>query len=361
MNLLYLLIFIPISLALHYFTRVSDLWIFLTAVLSVIPLAEIIRRATDQLSRKAGSSIGGLLNVTFGNAAEMIIALFILAAGKFDVVKGQLTGSIIGNSLLGLGLAVLIGTWGKKRLTFNRDQVGQLSTMLMLVLIGLLLPAIFDFTEKSIANVENASMLDESLSLAVSVVLILLYIANLVYTLVTHEDLFSEAEQVEERFQPGSKPWPVWQSILIMLVATAATAWEAELISLSLEASAAQIGVSEFFLGVVVLAIIGNITEYVTGIFFAQRKRMTVAMSISVGGTIQVALFVAPLLVIISNFIGTPMNLVFSNPIELIAIASAAFTVEAISRDGEVTWFEGALLIGVYALMAAAFFFVTPA
>jgi Ca2+:H+ antiporter len=357
--LLYLLVFIPISLALYYLTSVSEPWIFISAVFAVVPLAEMIRRATKELAQKAGSSIGGLLNVTFGNAAEMIIALFILVEGKFDVVKGQLTGSIIGNSLLGLGLAILIGTWGKKRLTFNRDQVGQLSTMLMLVLIGLLLPAIFDFTERNIANVENASMLDENLSLAVSIVLILLYIANLVYTLITHEDLFSKAEKVDERIQPGESPWPVWRSLLIMLVSTAFTAWEAELISKSLELSAAQIGVSEFFLGVVVLAIIGNMTEYVTGIFFAQRERMTVAMSISVGGTIQVALFVAPLLVIVSNVIGTPMNLVFSNPIELVAIASAAFTIEAISRDGEVTWFEGALLIGVYVLMAAAFFFVT--
>jgi Ca2+:H+ antiporter len=217
-------------------------------------------------------------------------------------------------------------------LKFNRDQAGLLSTLLMLVLIGLLLPAIFDFTERDIVKAPNALTLDEQLSLAVSVVLILLYIGNLVYTLVTHEDLF----------------------------ATAATAVEAELVSGALESTASTIGVTTFFLGVIVLAVIGNAAEYVSAIYFARKGNMDLVMPITVGSTVQVALFIAPLLVLVSYLIGEPMNLVFNNPIELIAIVGVAFAVNAIAKDGEVTWFEGALLIGVYLLMAIAFFLVTP-
>ncbi len=372
---LYLLALVPVSLALTYLFHAPPIWVFVSAAIAIIPLAVWIRRGTEQLADMLGESIGGLLNVTFGNAAELIIALFVLMDGKTDVVKGQITGSIIGNSLFGLGLAILIGTWRRRHQIFNRDRAGQLSTMLILVLISLLLPAIFDFTERDIAQVPNASALDESLSLAVSVVLILLYAGNLVYTLVTHRDVFSgnkEASreatgkgqagstEAETKDQPQEGRWPLWLTGLVMLGATALTAVEAELISSSLEATAGDIGVTSFFLGVIVLAIIGNAAEYVSAIFFAREGDMDLVMSITIGGTIQVALLVAPVLVLVSYFLGKPMNLVFSNPIELVAIAAAAFSIEAIAKDGEVTWFEGLLLVGLYLLMAIAFFYVTP-
>ncbi len=374
---LYLLALVPVSLALEYLFHAPPLWVFISATLAIIPLAVWIRRGTEQLADRLGASIGGLLNVTFGNTAELILALFVLMGGKTDVVKGQITGSIIGNSLLGLGLAILIGTWHRRRQTFNRDRAGQLSTMLILVLISLLLPAIFDFTERDLAHVPNASALDEKLSLAVSVVLILLYAGNLVYTLVTHRDVFSANEKasrestgkpnapasIEEGKQGETKEaqvWSLWQTALVMLGATALTALEAELVSSSLEVTASDIGVTSFFLGVIVLAIIGNVAEYVSAIFFAREGDMSLVMSITIGGTIQVALLVAPVLVLVSYFMDKPMNLVFSNPIELVAIAAAALAIEAVSKDGEVTWFEGLLLVGVYLLMAIAFFFVTP-
>ncbi len=370
----YLLLLVPISLALEYLIHAPPLWVFVSSAAAIIPLAVWIRRGTEQLADRLGASIGGLLNVTFGNTAELIIAMFVLLDGKTEVVKGQITGSIIGNSLFGLGLAILIGTWGRRRLTFNRDRAGQLSTMLILVLISLLLPAIFDFTERDIAQVPNAAALDERLSLAVSVVLILLYAANLVYTLVTHRDIFSANEEtsreatgkektpasVEKAKQPKEGEWSLWITGLVMVGATALTALEAEQISSSLTDTAGSIGVTPFFLGVIVLAIIGNAAEYVSAIFFAREGDMSLVMSITIGGTIQVALLVAPVLVLVSYFLGRPMNLVFANPIELIAIAAAAFAIEAIAEDGEVTWFEGLLLIGVYLLMAIAFFFVTP-
>ncbi len=370
----YLLALVPVSLALEYLIHAPPLWVFISAAAAIIPLAVWIRRGTEQLADRLGASIGGLLNVTFGNTAELIIALFVLLDGKTEVVKGQITGSIIGNSLFGLGLAILIGTWGRRHLKFNRDRAGQLSTMLILVLISLLLPAIFDFTERDIANAPNAATLDEQLSLAVSVVLILLYAANLVYTLVTHRDVFSANEEASreaterEKAPAGAKysgqskegEWPLWVTGLVMVGATALTALEAELVSGSLTDTAGIIGVTPFFLGVIVLAIIGNAAEYVSAIFFARDGNMSLVMSITIGGTIQVALLVAPVLVLASYFMGRPMNLVFANPIELIAIAAAAFAIEAIAEDGEVTWFEGLLLVGVYLLIAIAFFFVTP-
>jgi Ca2+:H+ antiporter len=339
---------------LEYIFHAPPVWVFVSSLLAIIPLAVWIQRGTEEIAARAGPSIGGLLNVTFGNTAELILALFILSNGLSTVVKGQITGSIIGNGLLGLGIAILLGTFNKTRLSFNKAQTGQLSTLLVLALIGLLLPAIFDFTERDIVRAANTTALDENLSLSVSVVLILLYVANLIYTLVTHRDVFSgEAE-------PAQANWSLRRSLAVLVGATIFTAVESEMLSGALEATAGILGVSEFFLGVVVLAIAGNVAEYISASVFAFRGNIDLAFSITIGATIQVALFVAPVLVLLSNVIGHPMDLVFSNPIELIAIAAVAFVVEAISKDGEVTWFEGMLLVGVYLLMAMAFFFVSP-
>jgi Ca2+:H+ antiporter len=357
---LYMLIFIPISLALEYLVQASPVLVFLTAGLAIIPLAVWIRRGTEQIAFHTGPAVGGLLNVTFGNAAELIIALFVLMAGNSNVVKGQITGSIIGNGLLGLGLAVIFGTWRRGALKFNRDQVGLQSTMLMIVLIGLLLPAIFDFTERNIAKAPNAFTQDENLSLVVSGVLILLYIGNLMYTLFISPSESASVQGEGPEVELEQARWSATRALIILFAATVFTALESELVASALEATASLIGVSVFFLGVVVLAIIGNVSEYFSAIYFARRGRINLVMEICVGATIQVALFVAPLLVLISNLIGRPMDLVFANPLELVAIAAVAITVNAIAKDGEVTWFEGVLLVGTYLLMAVAFFFVTP-
>jgi Ca2+:H+ antiporter len=239
--------------------------------------------------------------------------------------------------------------------SFNREHASLLSSLLILVVIGLLLPALFNYTERSVASASQTGLLDEYLSLGVSIVLILLYIANLVYTLYTHRDIFGMEEAV-----PSETQWPLWKSIGILLVATAVTALEAELISDALEASASQIGVSPFFLGVIVLAIVGNAAEYLSAVYFAHKGQMSTAMSITVGSSIQVGLLITPILVLVSYAIGHPMNLVFDNPLEMIAIAAVAFAVNAIAEDGVVTWFEGALLLGVYIMLGMAFFFVTP-
>src|SRR4026208_2223386 len=190
-----LLLLIPVSLVLEYVIHAPPMWVFATAVLAIVPLAEWIRKSTEHLAERLGSAIGGLLNVTFGNMAELIIALFVLYAGHTTVVKAQITGAIIGNSLLGLGLAIVVGTWGRANQKFNRASAGRLSSLLILAVIALMTPALFDYTERGMSGAANASLLDEKLSLGVAVVLILVYVANLVYSLITHRDTFSDADE----------------------------------------------------------------------------------------------------------------------------------------------------------------------
>jgi Ca2+:H+ antiporter len=350
----YLLVLVPVSLVLGFGTGAAPLWIFATAILAIVPLADWIRRATDQLARLAGPAVGGLLNVTFGNVSELILAVFILRSGQAEVVKGQITGSIIGNSLLGLGVAILIGSWGREQQRFKRERASLLSSLLVLAVIALLLPALFDYTERGQVPPARLQELDERLSMGVSAVLILMYIANLIYTLVTHRDVFA--------FQEDSrKPeWSLWRCLGVLALGTVLLAAESELVSDALVGTAQRLGLSEFFLGVTVLAVVGNAAEYVAASYFARKDKMGLAITITVGSSIQVALLVAPLLVFISYFLGHPMNLVFGNALELIALVAVAVAVNAIAQDGSTTWFEGLLLVAVYALLGLAFLFVTP-
>lgn len=348
----WLLLLIPVSAALAYGLHAAPAWVFASSVAAIVPLAEWMRRATEQVARRAGSAIGGLLNVTFGNLSELIIALFVLMSGQAGVVKAQITGSIIGNSLLGLGLAILAGSWGRERQLFKPERAGLLSSLLVLSVIGLSVPALFDYTERGIYRVADPHRGDELLSLGVSLVLIGVYAANLVYTLITHRDVYEFHEPENQ-----GRAWPIWKSTGVLVAATAALSFEAELVSGALEATSDSLHLTPFFLGVIVLAIVGNAAEYVSAIYFARRDRMGLVMSITVGSTIQVALFTAPLLVILSRFVARPMNLVFRNPLELIAIAGVAVSVRSIAQDGETTWFEGLLLLAVYAILALAFFF----
>jgi Ca2+:H+ antiporter len=298
-----------------------------------------------------------LLNVSFGNAAELILALFVLAAGKSEVVKAQLTGSIIGNSFLGLGLAIVVGSIGREKQTFKRERAGQLSSLLILAMIALLLPAFFDFVVKDNGRTAR-SVLDENLSVAVAVVLIVVYVANLIYTLVTHKSVFAFDEDASGHGDHAGPAWPLWVSLAVLAGGTVLTAVEAEKVAGALESTATALGLSEFFLGVIVLAVVGNAAEYFSAAYFARKGRMGLAISITVGSTIQIALLLAPLLVIVSAFTAHPMNLVFSSPLELIAIAAVAFAVNSISQDGETTWFEGVLLLAIYALFGVAFYFL---
>jgi len=354
-----LLLFIPLSLALAFWFHVSPIWVFITGAAAIIPLAEWIRRATDHLANRAGPAIGGLLNITFGSIAELTLALFVLAGGHTEIVKAQITGSLIGTSLLGLGLAIVVGGWKRDKQTFSQERAGLVSSLLILSVIALLVPALFDYTERGLfaGKTNNPGALDENLSICVSVVLILVYFANLIYTLVTHRDVFSARKEPKDEQGPG---WPLWKSLVVLFAATAVVAVESDLISGSLEVTAVQLGMTPLFLGVVVLALVGNAADLMAATYFARQDRMGLVMGLCVGSTVQVALLLAPILVLISYFMGRPINLVFTNPLELIAIVGALFAVNSITRDGETTWFEGVLLIAVYALFGLAFFFATP-
>jgi Ca2+:H+ antiporter len=224
----------------------------------------------------------------------------------------------------------------------------------MLSVIALVLPASFDYTERSLVSTGHAHVLDERLSLAVSVVLILVYLANLFYTLVTHRDVFASSDE------QGTPTWSLGKAIGVLAVATAAVALEAELVSDALEPTAESLGLSLFFVGVIVLPLIGNAAEYASALYFARRNDMGLVMTISVGSSIQIALLTAPALVLGSYAFGHPMDLVFSNPLELMGIVGSAFVVNSIALDGETTWFEGVMLVAVYALLALTFFFATP-
>ena len=352
-SLLALGLLVPLSLALDWMDA-APIWVFASGAAAIVPLGSWIRRATEQVAERAGPAVGGLMNVTFGNAAEFILALFVLRSGNVGVVKATITGSIIGNSLLGLGASILAGTWGREKQTFERHRAGLLASLLILSVIALLLPALFDFTERGLVSVERAHVLDERLSLGVSVVLILMYLANLFYTLVTHRDIFASSEE------EGNPTWPLAKALAVLAMATAAVALEAELVAGSLEPTAERLGLSLFFVGIIVLPLVGNAAEYMSALYFARRNRMGLVMTISVGSSIQIALMTAPALVLVSYLLGHPMDLVFANPLELMAIAASAFVVNSIALDGETTWFEGTLLVGVYALLALAFFFAAP-
>jgi Ca2+:H+ antiporter len=348
-----LLVLVPIAPALRYLADASAAWVFFTGAVAIGVLADWVRRATEQVAERAGPSIGGLLNVSLGSVAEFILALFVLTQDNPDIVRAQITGSILGTSLLGLGLAAVVGGIGRDAQQFDCRRAGLLSTMLILVVIALLLPAVFDYTERALSDAHRSGITDEQLSLRVSVVLLGLYGANLAYTLATRRDAFAPVEA-----RDPNEGWPLWVSIAVLVLAIFVIALEAELVSDALEATAVQLGLSAIFVGVIILALVGTVSDLFAATWFARQGKMGLSLTICVGSAIQVALVVAPLLVLLSWAIGHPMTLVFTNPLSLFAIAGAAFIVSAVARDGETTWFEGVLLIGVYLLFALAFFYV---
>ena len=349
------LLFVPLSLALHHLNLVGPQWLFLSGLVAIGVLADWVRRGTEQVAEHAGSTVGSLLNVSFGNAAELVLALFVLSHAQTQVVQAQITGSIIGTTLLFFGIAALVGGLRHERQRFSQAQVGLLSTLLVLLAVAILLPATFDLTERLQSPGANLSLLDERLSLCVSVVLLLLYVAHLVYVLVTHRVMFGRG--------PSTATAPDWSlplGLAVMIGGTTGIAFESELVSARLAETASNLGLSPVFMGVVVLALIGTVADLFAAVAFARADKMDIVLGLCVGSAIQIALVVAPVLVLVSWAIGHPMNLVFGSPLDLFAIASSAFIVRAIAADGESTWYEGFLLIGVYVLFAVAYFFQGP-
>src|SRR5271166_5205 len=345
------LLAVPVSLVLHYTDAAPPLWVFFTGLIAIAVLADWVRRGTEQVAEIAGGTIGSLLNVSFGNAAELVLALFVLSAAQPQIVQAQITGSIIGTTLLFLGISALAGGLRHPRQTFGCAEAGLLSTMLLLVAVAILLPAAFDMAERVLEPNADRTQHNERFSLGVSAVLLALYGAYLFYVLVTHRDLFRSQDK------GGREAWSLPVSLGVMIGGTVLIAVESELVTSRLAEASSQLGFPPVFMGVVVLALVGTIADLFASVAFARADRMDIALGMCVGSALQIALVVAPILVLVSWAIGHPMNLVFGSPLDLFAIASAAFVVRAIAADGETTWYEGFLLIGVYVLLALAYFF----
>jgi Ca2+:H+ antiporter len=354
-NFLYwLLVFVPAAFVLKYLNG-ADTLIFAAAALAILPLAGLMGRATEELALRTGATIGGLLNATFGNATELIIAFFALSAGKFDVVKASITGSIIGNMLLVLGLALFLGGLRHPRQKFNPHSAQVTASLLVIAMIAVLVPALFDITERTLSvDPAQALIKDTHLALAVAIILILLYAAHILFTLVTHRSLLAGTEEAHEETPAWSPP----AAMGVLLGATVLVGFMSEILVSSLEGFTAAVGLSEFFVGIIIIPIVGNAAEHASAITIAMKDKMDLAVGIALGSTVQVALLVAPLLVILSFIIGKPMDLVLHNPLELATLVGAVLIGNSVARDGETNWLEGLMLLGVYAIVAFAFFFL---
>jgi Ca2+:H+ antiporter len=342
-----LLVFIPVAAILHY-SRAPELWTFAASGLAIIPLAGWMGKATESLAERLGAGVGGLLNATFGNAAEMIIAVQGLRAGLTEVVKASLTGSILGNLLLVLGASALAGGIKHRSQKFNRTAATMSATLMALSAIGLLVPALFHW----ITHGESGSA-ERNISLEISIVLFVTYILSLVFALGTHKDLYLGTSQPHEE---SSSMRPKTAG-LVLLGATTLVAWMSELLVQAVEPASKAIGLTEVFVGVIAVAIVGNAAEHSTGILMAMKNRMDLAYHIAVGSSMQIALFVAPLLVFLSYALGQPMDLVFTT-FEVITVGLAVAIVSLVAADGESNWMEGVLLIAVYLIFGIAFFYL---
>ncbi|EAW33771.1 calcium/proton exchanger [Lyngbya sp. PCC 8106] len=356
-----LLIFIPISIAAH-FLEWSSTAIFITSAVAIIPLAGWMGIATEEIAVVLGPNLGGLMNATFGNATELIIGIVALNAGLLDVVKASITGSIIGNLLLVMGLSMLLGGLRYKEQKFQSIVARLNASAMNLAVIAILVPTAVEYTS---TGIQEATM--QNLSSAVAIVLICVYILTLLFSMKTHAYLYdvgiaetdiseqSEGQTIPISEESHSKS-PLWTSVVILLVATIAVAFESELLVDSLEEATESLGLTSLFTGVILVPIIGNAAEHTTAVTVAMKNKMDLSVSVAVGSSLQIALFVAPVLVLVGYFIGQPMDLNF-NPFELVAVAVAVLIANSVSSDGRCDWLEGALLLAAYTVLGLAFYF----
>ncbi|HEU4699803.1 MAG TPA: calcium/proton exchanger [Gemmatimonadales bacterium] len=342
-----LLLAVPVSLVLG-FTHQAPLLVFITSALAILPLAGLMGDATEHLSHRTGPTLGGLLNATFGNAAELIIAIAALRAGQLVLVKASITGSILGNVLLILGLSLVAASRHRPEVRFNRTAAGMSAAMMALAVVGLVFPALFHATHPV-----GAQRTELWMSEAVAVVLAITYVLSLVFSLRTHRNLFgSEGHTIE------GPVWPVGRAVAVLALATVATAVESELLVKAVEPVTHQLGLSEIFLGLIVIPIVGNAAEHAAAVMVARKGQTDLALQIALGSSTQVALLVAPLLVLAGVVLGQRMDLVFL-PFEVLALTVATTVTAIITLDGESHWFEGVQLLAVYVLIGIAAFFVT--
>ncbi len=346
---------IPAAIVLEL-GHASPTAIFIAAALGIVPTAALMGRATEELAARSGPGIGGLLNVTFGNFPELVIAFFALTEGLQEVVKASIIGSIMGNILLVLGASMFIGGLGRDRQTFNRTAASAQSVMLLLALVTLIMPAVYELVvggrlPKVDEELVNYDSTVEHLSLAVAIVLILSYIGGLIFSLKTHRSLFNPP------YEQHAAGWSVRRSVAALAIAGVLVGLMSEVLVGSISEAADSIGLSEFFIGAIVVAIVGNAAEHWVAVLVAAKDKMDLAVNIAVGSSVQIALFVAPVLVLLSFVFGPhPMPLVF-NGFEIAAVVLAVLIADRVTADGESNWFEGLQLLAVYLVVGLTFAF----
>ncbi|MER3422799.1 MAG: calcium/proton exchanger [Nitrospiraceae bacterium] len=343
-----LLVFVPLALLLNLL-EAPPVFVFMASALAIIPLAGLMGQSTEQLARHVGAGLGGLLNATFGNAAELIIALMALREGLHEVVKASITGSIIGNILLVLGLSMVAGGLRYERQRFNATAAGMGASLLLLSAVGLVVPAMFHFTAA-----EQGLAVERELSLEIAIVLFAIYILSLVFSLKTHRHLYAGDMNPHDR---GERSWSRRRATIVLLIATVATAVMSELLVGAIEPTAEHFGLTQIFVGVILVALVGNAAEHSTAVLVALKNHMDLALGIAVGSSLQIALFVAPVLVFISYLFHAPLDLIFT-PFEVAAVTVSVLIVGFAAMDGESHWMEGIMLVGVYLILAIAFFFL---
>jgi Ca2+:H+ antiporter len=345
-----LLVAAPLSWAVER-TAPESVWIFVLAAISLVPLAGIIGLGTEELAHRSGPGIGGFLNATFGNAAELIIAVVALHGGHVELVKASITGSIMGNLLLVLGASFFVGGLGRTSQRFDRTAATNTATMLFLAVVALVMPAVFDLALFGNLKAEPAAL--TSLSISTAIILMGAYVGSLVYAFSRQRDLFRPAPEKAR----GKSGLTVKQAITLLAIGTVLTTIQAEILVGAMQPALTQFGFTELFVGVIVVAIIGNAAEHYSAITAAYRDHMTLAVEIAVGSSAQIALFVSPAVVLYSYAIGRPMSLLF-NAFEIAAIALSVLATHMVVLDGESNWVEGLQLLSVYAILALAFYFV---
>ena len=344
-KLYYLLIFIPISFLLHFANLGGSSVQFFVSALAIIPLAGLLGEGTEELSKYTGSQFGAFLNATFGNATELIMCIFALRAGLFEVVKASIAGAMIGNILLVLGAAMLCGGIKYETQRFSKAGVNVSLSMLTVAVISIVIPAVFT---NNLSLTDNNPIQLEGLSIAIAFIMLFLYLASLYFSFFTHKDIYEvEHETIKSK-------WSLKLSIIILLLATLFVAVESEFLVSNIEPMTQQLHLSKLFVGLIIIPIIGNAAEHFTAILVAMKNKMDIAVGIAVGSSLQIILFVAPILVLISLFF-KPMILIF-NEYEIVSLGIATLIANKVCQDGESNWLEGLQLICLYIILAAAFF-----
>jgi Ca2+:H+ antiporter len=348
-----LLIFAPIAAGLEV-VHADHLVLFVVSAVALIPLAKLIGDSTEHLATHYGPTVGSLLNVTFGNAAEIIIAVVAISAGLLDLVKASITGAIIGNILLILGLSIIAGGFRYKEQSFSRENIGIQSSMLFLAVIGLAVPTILAST---ILSPSENQLQVQLLSDALAFILLIVYILGIVFTFITHKHLFTPPETAEDVQESHGTHWSKKKSFLLLAASMAGVIVVSEILVASVETTGEELGFGELFVGAIIVGIVGNAAEHSSAILLARKGKMELSIGIAAGSGTQIALFVVPILVFAGIAMGQPFTLVFT-VLELATIFLAAIILNLIVHDGRSNWFEGVMLTAVYIIIAIAFFFI---